>query len=249
MAKFDSIIKFTGNLDGMVGMKGANGQTYIRKNVKPADPKTESQVETRTKVSLAGQISKLTPASAIVGLGGGKRERRNRFMKLMLKNMTVQDSSDGGNKVASLTPEALIFSEGRDFPINLQITSATGTARGIVAKITQEEATRIQNAGIESIIFVFVWSDEDFYRYIDVKSKVVSTLVGEGATSLSLFEKCNVYAIPVMPVDGGARADYLAGVERMEDEGYSVAAQLIAQNAITLGQSSFRGVGTATDGD
>lgn len=248
MAKFDSIIKFTGNLDGMVGMKGAKGQTYIRKNVKPVDPKTKAQVETRTKLSLAGQISKLTPSSAIVGLAGGKRERRNRFMKLMLKNMGITDSNDFMNKVAILPPEKLIFSEGREFPINAQISAAAGPARGVVVKVDAAEGNRIKQAGIESVIVIFVWSEDDIYRNIDVKSVVIDNLSTQGVTSLNLFEKCNVYIIPVLPVDGGARADYLEGVERMEDEGYSVAAQLIAQNAITLGQSAFNGVGTVNQG-
>lgn len=242
MATFDSIIKFTGNLDGIVGMKGTNGKTYIRKNVKPTDPKTTAQVETRTKVSLAGQISKLTPASAIVGLSGGKRERRNRFMKLLLKNMAIINSSDNGAKVAILPPEKLIFSEGRDFPVSVQINSATG-ARGVTVTMASGEVSRLLEAGIEDAIFIFVWSEDDIYRYIDVKSKKIEFLANEGVTSRNLFEKCNVYVIPVLPVDGGTRADYLEGVERMENEGYSVAAELIAQNAIALGQSAFSGVG------
>lgn len=246
MAKFDSIIKFTGNLDDMVGMKGANGQTYIRKNVKPTDPKTASQIETRTKVSLAGQISKLTPPSAIVGLGGSKRERRNRFMKLMLKNMSIQTNNEGA-KVAMLPPENLIFSEGREFPIAVQISAAEGTARGIVVRVDSGEKARIQTAGVESVIVICVWSDQHLvYHFMDVQSVSVENLGTNGVTSLSLLEKCNVYIIPVLPTDGGNRAEYLAGVERMEDEGYSVAAELIAKDVITLGQSAFKGVGENT---
>lgn len=244
MAKFDSIIKFTGNLDGMVGMKGANGQTYIRKNVKPADPKTEVQVGVRTKMSLAGQISKLTPKWAIIGMGGSTRERRNNFMKAILRNATVETVNN--TPTATLAPQGLIFSTGRDFPVNITIASATGVARGINVSITAAEQTRLNEAEVMSMMVIFVWSDsDDDYRFIDVKTATTAEMVA-GIVSTNLNAKCNIYVIPLLPVDGTSRATYMEGVTRIENEGYSVIAELSSKGAIALGQSRFNGVGTVT---
>lgn len=251
MAKFDSIIKFTGNLDGMVGMKGANGQTYIRKNVKPADPKTTAQVETRTKVSLAGQISKLTPKAAIIGMGGSTRERRNSFMKNILRKATIETSD--GTSEAFLTPENLVFSVGRDFPVNITVVSATGVARGVRVTITDSERERLDGAGVSAVMLVFVWADNDnYYRFIDVKTTNTSALVG-GVTSLNLNAKCNVYVIPLLPADGASRVAYEEGVSRISsagenENGYNALAQLSSNGTIALGQSRFSGVGTV-EGD
>lgn len=247
MAKFDSIIKFTGNLDGMVGMKGANGETYIRKNVKPADPKTTAQVGTRTKISLAGQISKLTPKEAIIGMGGSTRERRNNFMKNIIRKATIDNTA--GKAEAFLTPEQLVFSMGRDFPVVVTIAEVTGVARGIRVNISAAEKTRLDNAGVMSMMVIFVWSDNNNeYRYIDVKTATSEAMV-EGVTSLNLNSKCNVYVVPLLPVDGTSRAAYEEGVTRISDlgeNGYSVIAQLSSNGMIALGQSQFNGVGTVT---
>ncbi len=248
MAKFDSIIKFTGNLDGMVGMKGAKGQTYIRKNVKPADPKTQAQVQTRNKVSLAGQISKLTPKEAIIGMGGSTRERRNNFMKNIIRN-TATDLV-GGQSNATLQPQALVFSTGRDFPVEVNITSVSGVARGVSVSISASEETRLTAAGVRALMIIFVWSDEnDIYKFIDVKTSKTELMVGEqGVVSTNLNSKCNVYVIPLLPIDGAASAAYEEGVGRIETEGYGVIAELSSKGTIALGQSSFRGTGVVTEG-
>lgn len=246
MAKFDSIIKFTGNLDGMVGMKGANGETYIRKNVKPADPKTTAQVTTRNKISLAGQLSKLTPKSAIIGMGGSTRERRNNFMRAILRNAT--DSNNNGQSEAFLAPQALVFSTGRDFPIDVTIAQTTGTARGIRATISADEKSRLDNAGVSAAMIIFVWSDSDgVYRFVDVQTANTEQMV-EGVTSLNLNAKCNVYVVPLLPVDGASRAAYMEGISRISEaalgeNGYSVIAEQLGKGTVALGQSRFNGVG------
>lgn len=248
MAKFDSIIKFTGNLDGMVGMKGAKGQTYIRKNVKPADPKTAGQVQTRNKISLAGQLSKLTPKMAIIGMGGSTRERRNNYMKNILRKASV--STDGLESSAFLSPENLVFSTGRDFPIEVAIAQATGVGRGITVTITANERARVEDAGVQSAMVIFVWSDNgDLYRFIDVKMATTEELVA-GVTSFNLNSKCNVYVIPLLPAEGTSRTAYMDGISRVSadtENGYSVLAELSSNGTIALGQSSFRGVGTITE--
>lgn len=250
MAKFDSIIKFTGNLDGMVGMKGANGETYIRKNVKPADPKTTAQVATRNKISLAGQLSRLTPKSAIIGMGGSTRERRNNFMKSILRYSTVNNIN--GRSEAFLAPQALIFSTGRDFPINVAIAQATGVGRGIRVSISADEKRRLDVAGVSAAMIIFVWSNNaDDYRFVDVHTATTQDMV-EGVTSLNLNEKCNVYVVPLLPVDGASRTAYIDGVSRISEaavgeNGYSVIAELSSNGTIALGQSHFSGVGTISN--
>lgn len=246
MAKFDSIIKFTGNLDGMVGMKGANGQTYIRKNVKPADPKTQAQVQTRTKMSLAGQLSKLIPDYAIAGLGNSRRERRNKLMKIITRNADVE----GGEAVAAtLAPEKLVFSEGPSLPVKVTATQITeGLKKGVKAKITPEAGATLDGAGVEEVMVVFVWSDaEARYRYVDVQIVDIDTLAGTGVDSFNLNFKCNIYTIPIFPGEGTSNNDYHQGVDRLNADGYTVVTTLSDQGIFKLGESYFAGVGQISE--
>lgn len=246
MAKISSVIKFTGNLDGMVGMKGANGETYLRKNVKPANPRTEAQVEVRTKMSLAGQLSKLTPPSAIIGLGGSKRERRNRFMKIIMKNAVVNTNVQGlvNASTASIEPEELVFSEGIGMQVPVTIANAEGTARGLKATISAETLNMLDDHNVKALMVIFVWSDNDVYRYVDVKTTSTTEMQTNGVVSLNLSAKANVYVIPLIPTEAGVSSKYFEGVTIYNDNGYKVVNEALTSGYATLGQSVYSGSGS-----
>lgn len=99
-----------GDVSGKVGnvvFYTRNGVQVARVYVKhPNNPKSTAQTGQRMKMALAGRLSSIVPYAAIEGLGGGKSERRSRFMSnLLLK------SSVNGN-VAGVNESDVVFSEG-----------------------------------------------------------------------------------------------------------------------------------------
>lgn len=226
MAKLNSVFTFTGKVDNTVGMTGQNGETYLRKFKKPVNPNTADQIVARTKMSLAGQLSKITPASAIIGISGGSKGlRRQRFVRIIVRNAAMQANN------AELEPQKLVFSEGVDAPITLTVTPVTeGTAKGFKAEVSTWPD------GVSGALVVFVWSEKGVYKCVDVKAVSVDS---PSAQSLNLSEKCNIYTIPMLQADGASRADYLEGVNRITNEGYAVATSLISNGIANLGQSRY----------
>lgn len=80
MGKINSVIEFTGRTGNLVGVKGQNGQVYLRKHVRKIhNDNSEQQVVARAKMALAGNLSKLIKAELLYGMpGNGRRMRRQR---------------------------------------------------------------------------------------------------------------------------------------------------------------------------
>ena len=76
-----------------------------------ANPRSLGQREQRSKFSLAGKMSAVTPSSAIVGMAGGNpRSRRADFVSNLVKSAII--SGDGVNIIASVAFEKILFSRG-----------------------------------------------------------------------------------------------------------------------------------------
>lgn len=87
--------------------------TQVVKAYQPvvANPKTLSQREQRAKFALAGKFSSATPSDALVGMrGGNPRERRAKFVQILVKNATTRLS--GSSVIAAVPFESVKFSEG-----------------------------------------------------------------------------------------------------------------------------------------
>lgn len=114
MAKLVGIIGTgSGRLGNAVLSKGDNGATFARTyQSQVRNPRTVAQRKQRAKMNLAGQISKFTPASALVGLHqGGDRKNRSAFVASLLNACTVATDSNGDYQ-AALVPDKINFSEG-----------------------------------------------------------------------------------------------------------------------------------------
>lgn len=233
-------ITFEGKLGNIVGVRGKNGKTHVRLFVKPSNPQTEKQIKARVKMSLAGQLSKITPASALVGFKGSKSERRTKFMRNIILNSTASVNPGGDGYNVTLPPIDLKFSEGQVYPMEVKAEKTSDVLPGVKVTLAANEKTRLTNDGIKSIAFVFVWSDiNDIYRSVKIKTQLVDVMDTDGVTDTNLNNKVNIYTIPIMPSDSGNRAKYVAAVERIESEGYSAVAELLMDESISLGESNY----------
>ena len=103
---------------GLIGaIRGTIGNTvfYVNQCHKVArvyqpvvsNPNTVGQIQQRTKLALAGRLSKIIPAAAIAGLkGSNKRDRRGEFVRLAVKSAVFS-----GNQ-ASIPDASLVLSQG-----------------------------------------------------------------------------------------------------------------------------------------
>lgn len=226
MAKQISNIQVSGKLGANVGMTGENGENYMRMNAKPSNPKTTKQVAVRTKMVLAGKMSKLTPANFIDGLSASsKRQRRSRFVKNIINN-TIDDRG-----VMYLDPEKLVLSEGR----YVELPDATVTyANGVLT--TAVTALPADMAALE--VVAYFGKDGE---YVAANMGIIK----EGQLSVSMGFKdgdfAQVYFIPVVRAEGASSVAYSQAVEALaaQSDAYSADATISETDALTRGASQY----------
>lgn len=236
MAKLNSIITFVGKMDNVVGMKGDNGETYARKLVKPLNPRTEDQIDQRLSVSLAGQISKLTPAGAIVGMkGANKRQRRANFMKNIIKSATVTPENDGnGSRQAWIDEEQLILSEG----LAARVPTMTAALSGSTVTVT---ASQWPTDGILAGVLLVVYGIENGIYVscaagtLGIGDSSVQVNLPRVDTTANFAARC--YAIPLLPAPGRAASDYEEGVLSVTDNDFAVHYEGSASSTFDYGRS------------
>lgn len=114
MARIQGIIGTgSGRLGQAVLSKGDNGQTVARTyQDQVRNPRTVEQRKQRAKMNLAGQLSKLTPASALTGMyRGNGRGARAAFVHNVIDACTVSDNG-AGESIATIIPAKLTFAQG-----------------------------------------------------------------------------------------------------------------------------------------
>lgn len=232
MAKLLGIFQFSGKLGQTVGLKGANGENYVRVNVKPTNKNSGAQVDQRVKMSLAGLISKLTAPDLIIGMGSTTRDRRNRFTGTIARNAEATTNSEGA-AIAKLAPEKLIFSDGRLLPVPSELsTTFNGTALSVNYAGTYDENT----AGY---LVIGAFSDGDEYVRID------GTLLTPTETSGSIEGTgtgVNVYVIPIVRADGATNISYQRAVEDLATSNdYAAATRGVAAGSLVYGASVYAG--------
>lgn len=231
MAKQVSAIQVSGKLGNTVGMKGADGQTYMRLHVNPKNPKTELQVVTRGKMALAGMLSSLIPAELIVGLNGGnKRARRQRLVKRMISAMT------NDNTGAVLAPEGLVFSEGRG--VNIPTPTVTFAENALTVTMAADTFTE----EMPTVIVVAVFSDNEGGNFHRVDA-VATTRTTASAGFIATDKVANIYLIPVLldkTVDNNVNyLDVIEAVDIENNKGYGNGWVYLANSGLKYGASQF----------
>lgn len=231
MAKITGILQFSGKLGQAVGMKGAKGENYARVNVKPANPQTEDQVKQRVKMSLAGLMSKMTPADLIMGLGASKRDRRSAFTANIARN-AVNTSDGQGGIMAKIDPAKVIFSEGIYCPVENVTVTYDGSA--VTAAFS---GTNLPNDVAGYLVIATIADSQGRVRQIDgdmiTDTHRTAVINGAGASA-------NVYYVPVVRNAGADNATYEHAVQRLNaDNNYSTVAKLSTKGSLSYAASKF----------
>lgn len=101
-----------GKVGSMVFSKGPDGSTIMRAyQPQVANPRTNAQLAQRSKVVMAGKLSKLIPIEALSGLGMGSRlGNRSWFNSHVLRESVA--ILQQGTYTASVPPSKIVFSNG-----------------------------------------------------------------------------------------------------------------------------------------
>lgn len=111
--------QFSGRVGGIVYAVQAGRQVVRAYQPVVSNPKSTAQSVQRAKGNLVGRISKITPWQILEGLGDNKFNRRSRFLKLLLRNVTAGQAAGEPSKfVAKLADADFVFSEGALVPLH-----------------------------------------------------------------------------------------------------------------------------------
>ena len=203
MAIIKGIFQFNGKLGDAVGMKGEDGKNYTRiYRDKIANPNTDRQVTVRTKMVLAGKLSKLTDKDLILGISGASnRKRRSAFMKNILKSITV--SVVDGVKQAVLEPNRLVLSEGG----YQGLPTITGTSAGGTLTVTTTASAWDNFPGLKAIVLAVYNVQSGVYT--EAMTDVITKTAPSASFSVGTTVDCSqVYAIPVVEGDSTSTPVY-----------------------------------------
>lgn len=208
MAKLEGIFQFSGRLGQTVGMKGADGKNYVRTRVTPSNPKSDAQVDQRSKVNLMGRMSQVTPYEVILGMGSTKRMRRNEFNKNLVK-VAIIDRSAPGTIVAQIAPADVIFSKGAQ-PIEATVsTPAATTATQATIGLTLADASLTGKYGERIVVAIIDPNDKAGYslvKYADVvfdNTTPQAITIDYGSPIIDESMVC-IYRIPYTLTEQGA---------------------------------------------
>ena len=234
MSKQISALQVSGKVGEVVGMKGFNGENYMRIAKKPSNPNTPKQVQQRSKLVLAGLMSKMTPSELLIGMSSTKRLRRSRYTSAIIRNAIIGTNAKG-DVVANLDPTKLVFSEGRFVEVSGLTPTYNGTALSVVYSGTLSE-------DMASILVIGVIAKDGEYRVIDgdliTTDHTTAVINGTGDTA-------NVYYVPIMRAAGASNVAYANAVAQLATTNdYSVAAEASQAGILDYAASLFGGTET-----
>lgn len=152
--------QFSGRVGGVVYAVQAGRQVVRAYQPVVSNPKSTAQNIQRAKGNLVGRISKITPWQILEGLGDNKFNRRSRFLKLLLRNVTAgQAAGDPSTFTAKLIDNNFVFSEGTLIPLH---TIANPTYEATSVSVTAVRATGVtaDTAASQGLLVVCVICQE-----------------------------------------------------------------------------------------
>lgn len=234
MAKQFSTFQFTGKVGTIVGMKGKGGSAYIRTLVTPANPKTAAQTDQRVKMSLAGQMSKLTQQALLVGMSNDKRMRRPNFTGNIARNAVV--TTIDGQRAAKIDPALVLFSDGPAAVVEANPMTVTAKAAAVEFIV----ADKVFAKDIVSLIIVAAFADANG-RVVSIGNATATenSLSTEIAAPTG-YSRVNVYYIPVVMAEGTDSVSYQRVITMLQqDASYQALATISATGSIEYRRSEF----------
>lgn len=243
--------KFSGKVGGVV-FAISNGEQIVRA-YQPvvSNPKSSLQLVQRAKGNLTGRISSFVPRTAIAGLGNNNRERRAEFLRNILRNAVVTQSS--GNYNAKIADENVLFSKGST-QISVSLSSIVANAEGVIINLTgasAEAITPADYAALQTRLVCMVY-DSTTQDLVEVVTKIANkpSLGSTQSTFIPFLKQGGyivvVYAIPMSTADGSAIS---ISTDLANKSDADIAAMLSANQSAVIfkyGYSSVLGQGTYT---
>lgn len=181
------------------------------------NPRTLAQTVQRSKMNLAGQLSKVTPYEAIAGLASSKRQARSRFVSNILR-MASETTPNAGSM---LSQSALVLSEGTPLPITGTMSNVDQSGNIEIVVVIPEAITAVMGG----ILVVYASADNNTpicacYKMVAnelTKSIPIMSLVREGTQQAIV----SAYFVPI--VDKGDSSRVAFGQLEMSLPGYGTA--------------------------
>lgn len=204
--------QYSGKVGGVV-YAVQNGQQVVR-SYQPvvSNPKTLAQRKQRAKANLVGRISQIVPFQILEGLGGNRRARRSRFLRLAMRNAIVPaEPSDPNSITAKLEPVGFQFSEGAVMP-TMHVTNATADANSVTVTLGKMSGVQDADWAVAGALLVVVVMSADgvyervYYRFVSSSEFTQISLavqfyhISEGAYV------ANVYLAPFKTTDASKLA-------------------------------------------
>lgn len=234
MAKQFSTFQFVGKVGTLVGMKGKNGSAYIRTLVTPSNPKTAAQTDQRVKMSLAGQMSKLTPQALLVGMSNDKRMRRPNFTGNIARNAVV--TTVNNVLTAKIDPALVSFSEGATYPLGFDALTVTAQANSVVVA----GRNVFPSETVTAIIAIAAFADANGKVTSIAAGTLISAAPEAEIAAPTGYSRVNVYYVPVVRAEGATNVSYQHAVDMVNaDHGYASIAEISQTGAIEYRRSVY----------
>lgn len=240
MAKGINMVgKFRGKVGAMVFRTEAGiGQIASEYNPNPKNPRTMAQTRQRSKMNLAGQISKTVSREMLVGLNSNGRKARSMFVSNILDICRVNervDSLRGTVLDAMIEAANLKFSNGVNTPLN--ITKTYNQTDGKLTVTVNADAER--NIMGARVIVLVTTHDEFKYALMKdaslVNAQSVNVEFDIPAVALGDFQEhsgVHVYTIPMVDNGSEASVSYISTVmNEIDTEASPVMAETLLTNA------------------
>ena len=211
-------------------------------NPTPANPRTLLQTTQRSKMNMAGLLSKMTPYMAIAGLDANRRSARSMFVSNIIKNVTSVSSATGATQ--TLAAAALKLSNGRN--ILTRVGFGTWSQDQTIAVTVYNDETNINFLFARVVVYFSKGG-----KYISCQVADTATIAATQSLAVNIAVplpiqeeggEMNVYVIPVVDDGSEARAlyqNYIADPESSED--YQVAFTRSLVSLGVFGESVFGG--------
>lgn len=214
-----------------------------------SNPKTALQNAQRAKGNLAGRISSFTPRTALMGLGPNNRTRRGEFLKILLKNATVEQTADVFR--AKIAQEQVAFSKG-SVPLSVIQPSAIAEANRLTIQLVANSSMDATTyAAMQTRIVLMLYSLES-QELLAVITRMAEK-PAMGSNSRTVFNIpfnggffADVYLIPMSTADGSSVSIDTTLASQTDEE--IQAALSVNGNAVVFnyGKSLFAASGTYT---
>lgn len=243
MAKVKVIFgKLRGKMGGVVFRGGDNGETIASEyNGEPRNPRTMLQTAQRSKMNVAGKISKATPYSAIAGLGGNRRQARSKYVSNLLK--LAENQQQGRTQIdTSVNLSSLEISKGRSVSISGTV-SIVSQSNSVQVSITGVDPT-VTLLGVKVVAYLpipggFGGVVVKDVAYSDIDNPIMIPLPGN-YSDYGGDDTVNVLVVPMIDTGESARVSY---TQYLSEESVSITGGAVRTLLSTgsYGQSSFLG--------